>query len=72
MVREVNPCFVNHPKSITNILETVFKDVVRPALEEVENGLQRGFNKNSAPMNCSRILEEVIRESNNLRQLHNA
>ena len=54
--------------TITKILETILKDVVRPAVEEVQNDLQRGFTPNSTPMNCSLILEVVIRESKDLRQ----
>ena len=54
--------------TITKILETVLKDVVRPAVEEVQNELQRGFTPNSSPMNCSLILEEVIREIKDLKQ----
>ena len=50
------------------MLETVLKDVVRPAVEVAQNGLQRGFTPNSSPMNCSLILEEVIKESKDLRQ----
>ena len=42
--------------------------MVRPAVEEVQSGLQRGFTQNSSPMNCSLILEEVIRESKDLKQ----
>ena len=37
-------------------------------MEEVQSGLQRGFTQNSSPMNCSLILEEVIRESKDLKQ----
>ena len=53
---------------VTKILETVLREVVRPAVEEVQSGLQRGFTQNSSPMNCSLILEEVIRESKDRKQ----
>ena len=54
--------------TITKILETVLRGVARPAVEEVQSGLQRGFTQNSLPMNCSLIIEEVIRESKDFKQ----
>ena len=36
---------------VTKILETVLREVVRPAVDEVQSGLQRGFTQNSSPMN---------------------
>ncbi|MEW8547754.1 MAG: reverse transcriptase family protein, partial [Candidatus Thiodiazotropha sp.] len=53
---------------ITKILESVLREVVRPAVEKVQNSLQRGFTQNSSPMNCSLILEEVVRESKDRKQ----
>ena len=49
--------------TITKILETVLREVIRPTVEEVQSGLQRGFTQNASPMNCSLLLEEIVRES---------
>ena len=46
----------------TKILEAVLRQKLKPLIEEKQNNLQRGFTQNSSPMNCSLILEEVIRE----------
>ncbi|MCG8033052.1 MAG: endonuclease/exonuclease/phosphatase family protein, partial [Candidatus Thiodiazotropha taylori] len=54
--------------TLTKILETVLKETVRPAVERCQNKLQRGFTQNSSPMNCSLILEEVIREAKDLKE----
>ena len=54
--------------TLTKILETVLKETVRPAVENHQNNLQRGFTQNSSPVNCSLILEEVIREAKDLRK----
>ncbi|MCG7868271.1 MAG: reverse transcriptase family protein, partial [Candidatus Thiodiazotropha taylori] len=54
--------------TLTKILETVLKETVRPTVEQHQNNLQRGFTPNSSPMNCSLILEEVIRETKDLRK----
>ena len=53
---------------ITKILETVLREVVRPSFEIHQNRLQRGFTQNSSPMNCSLVLEEIIRESRDMKQ----
>ncbi|MEW8547992.1 MAG: reverse transcriptase family protein, partial [Candidatus Thiodiazotropha sp.] len=54
--------------TITKILETVLRQKIRPSIENNQNSLQRGFTQNSSPMNCSLILEEVIREYKDKRQ----
>ncbi|MEW8546756.1 MAG: reverse transcriptase domain-containing protein, partial [Candidatus Thiodiazotropha sp.] len=54
--------------TITKILETVLREEVRPSVEMHQNKLQRGFTQNSSPMNCSLILEEIIRESKDRKQ----
>ncbi|MCG7866749.1 MAG: hypothetical protein JAY74_10300 [Candidatus Thiodiazotropha taylori] len=54
--------------TITKILEAVLRETIRPAVENVQNNLQRGFTQNSSPMNCALILEEVIRESKDRKQ----
>ena len=47
---------------VTKILEAVLKDLIQPKVEEHQNTLQRGFTRHSSPMNCSLIMEEVIRD----------
>ena len=47
---------------ITKVLETVLRDQIQPYVEQQQNSLQRGFTKHSSPMNCSLIMEEVIRD----------
>ena len=47
---------------ITKIKESVLKNLIQPQIEERQNSLQRGFTKHSSPMNCSLIMEEVIRD----------
>ena len=54
--------------TITKILETVLRQKIGPAVAESQNSLQRGFTRNSSPMNCSLILEEVVREYKDTRQ----
>lgn len=48
--------------TISKILETVLRERLTPIINENQNNLQRGFTKNSSPMNCSLILEEFIRD----------
>ncbi|MES9884980.1 MAG: reverse transcriptase family protein [Sedimenticola sp.] len=48
--------------ALSKLLETVLREVIQPAITTSQNGLQRGFTANSSPMNCSLILDEVIRE----------
>lgn len=47
---------------ITKIVEILVRNRIQPIIEEVQSNLQRGFTRHSSPMNCSLILEEVIRE----------
>ena len=47
---------------ITKILETVLRDQIQPYVDQHQNILQRGFTKHSSPMNCSLIMEEVVRD----------
>ena len=54
--------------TLTKIQETFLKERVRPAVVNHQNNLQRGFTQNSSPMNCSLILEEVIREAKDLKE----
>ena len=47
---------------MTKILVSVLKDQIQPYVERQQNSLQRGFTKCSSPMNCSLIMEEVVRD----------
>ena len=47
---------------ITKIMESVLKNLIHTQIKERQNSLQRGFTKHSSPMNCSLIMEEVIRD----------
>ena len=47
---------------ITKILEIVLRDQIQPYVDQHQNILQRGFTKHSSPMNCSLIMEEVVRD----------
>ena len=53
---------------LSKLLECILRDRIKPYIEEVQNPMQRGFTKNSSPMNCSLILEEYIRENKDLRR----
>ena len=55
-------------QTITKIIETLLRDRVQPVIEAQQNSLQRGFTKQSSPMNCSLIVEETIREYKDLRK----
>ena len=55
-------CITVNP-TITKVLETVIRERIQPLIQEQQNGLQRGFNEGSSPMNCSLILEESIRNN---------
>ena len=52
--------------TITKIIESLLRDRIQPLIEDQQNRLQRGFTRNSSPMNCSLILEETIREYKDL------
>ena len=54
--------------TMTKIIETILRDRIQPVIEAQQNNLQRGFTRNSSPMNCSLILEETIREHKDLRK----
>ena len=53
---------------ITKILEAVLRKKIQPIINANQSALQRGFTKNSSPMNCSLILEETIREQRDKRK----
>ena len=52
---------------VTKVLEVVIRKKMGPLIEANQNSLQRGFTRNSSPMNGSLILEEVIREHKDKR-----
>ena len=52
---------------VTKVLETVLRKKIGPLIETNQNCLQRGFTRNSSPLNGSLILEEVIREHKDKR-----
>ena len=54
--------------TITKIIESPLRDRIQPVIEAQQNNLQRGFTRNSSPMNCSLILEETIREHKDLKK----
>ncbi|MCG8045488.1 MAG: reverse transcriptase family protein, partial [Candidatus Thiodiazotropha endolucinida] len=49
--------------TVTKVLETVLRERINPLILRQQNSLQRGFTEGSAPMNCSLILEESIRNN---------
>ena len=53
---------------ITRILEAVLRKKIQPAINANQSALQRGFTRNSSPMNSSLILEEAIREQRDKRK----
>ena len=53
---------------ITKILEAVLRSKIQPIIDKHQNALQRGFTKNSSPMNCSLIIEESLREQRDRHQ----
>ena len=57
-----NYCGITVLPVITKVLETVLRDQIQPYVELQQNSLHRGFTKHSSPMNCSLIMEEVIRD----------
>ncbi|MEW8547953.1 MAG: reverse transcriptase family protein, partial [Candidatus Thiodiazotropha sp.] len=48
---------------ISKLLESLLRERIKPYIDATQNKMQRGFTKNSSPMNCSLILEEYIREN---------
>ena len=53
---------------LSKLLESVLRARIEPYIETTQNSMQRGFTKNSSPMNCSLILEEYIRENRYLKK----
>ena len=53
---------------ITKILEALLRRKIQPIINANQSALQRGFTKNSSPMNCSLILQEAIREQRDKRK----
>ena len=53
---------------ISKLLESIIKKRIQPFIEQTQNPLQRGFTKGSSPMNCSLILEELIRELKDMKK----
>ena len=53
---------------ITKVLEAVLRSKIQPIINAQQNPLQRGFTKNSSPMNCSLIIEESLLEQGDRRQ----
>ena len=53
---------------LSKLLESVSRARIEPYIEATQNSMQRGFTKNSSPMNCSLILEEYIQENRDLKK----
>lgn len=53
---------------LSKLLECILRDRIKLHIEATQNPMQRGFTKNSSPMNCSLILEEYIRENRDLKK----
>ena len=54
---------------LLKILEYVVREKMRPVIDPQQSVLQRGFTKNTSPMNCSLIVEEFVRESKDCKQI---
>ena len=52
---------------LTNILDLVIRKRIKPLILEKQNNLQRGFTENASPMNTALILEEYIRDRQDLQ-----
>ena len=48
---------------LSKLLESILRESIKPNINATQNPMQRGFTKNSSPMNCAIILEEYIREN---------
>ena len=48
---------------LSKLLESILRERIKPNIDATQNPMQRGFTKNSSPMNCALILEEYIREN---------
>ncbi|MCG8048991.1 MAG: reverse transcriptase domain-containing protein [Candidatus Thiodiazotropha endolucinida] len=53
---------------LTRLLETILKSRIESTLAEHQNPLQRGFTKNSSPMNCALLVEEFYRNNADLNK----
>ena len=52
---------------IGKLLEIILRTRLRDILDSSQNPLQRGFTAKSSPLNCALIIEEFIRESQDLK-----
>ena len=48
---------------LSQLLESILRERIKPNIDATQNPMPRGFTKNSSPMNCALILEEYIREN---------
>ena len=48
------------------LLEIILRNRLRNILDDQQNPLQRGFTASSSPLNCALIIEEFIRESQDI------
>ena len=53
---------------LTRILEATLKARINPTLLSHQHPLQRGFTKNSSPMNCALLVEEFYRNNKDLKK----
>lgn len=53
---------------LTRILEATLKARINPILLSQQHPLQRGFTKNSSPMNCALLVEEFYRNNKDLNK----
>ena len=53
---------------LTRLIESVLKSRIELTLLQQQNLLQRGFTKNSSPMNCALLVEEFCRNNKDLHK----
>lgn len=53
---------------LTRLIESVLKSLIEFKLLHQQNLLQRGFTKNSSPMNCALLVEEFYRNNKDLHK----
>lgn len=53
---------------ISKIMETILRERIAPNVIAAQNPAQRGFTKNTSPMNASLLVEEMYRDVLNTRQ----
>ena len=53
---------------LPKILELLLRKCVRPAIDKVHSDLQRDFIEEPSCMNCALILDEYLRECNDLNK----